>query len=170
MRTVQPGIESVKLLGKDHNIPIVCLSDERNPFHLTEVLRLCQGDPHAISRVGAVSNYVLVLQARHSWILHAELLIGGERTIRRRNQKGFWIGDEMEPIHAACQTKDGSSRAEMRAEQHDVFVRMLHHRSVVDRFYRGGNLGLRKDGVVSVSSDNIGRHDHLFRSISKIVW
>src|ERR1035438_3461945 len=59
MRTVKSGIESIKLLGKDHHIPIIRLRDEGDPFHLTEILRLGQGDPHSISRVSAVGDDVL---------------------------------------------------------------------------------------------------------------
>ena len=76
MGPVQPGIEAVELLGEDHDIPIVRLGDEGDPFHLTEVLRLCQGDPHAISRVGAVGDEVLPVHACHAWILDAELFVG----------------------------------------------------------------------------------------------
>src|SRR5260370_32682570 len=94
MGTVKPGIESIKLLGKDHHIPIIRLRDEGDPFHLTEVLRLRQGDPYSISRVGAVGDDVLPFQSGHAWILHAELFIGGKRAVTRRNQKGLWIGGE----------------------------------------------------------------------------
>src|SRR6266550_6390222 len=111
MGTVKSGIESIKLLGKHHHIPIIRLRDEGNPFHLTENLRLGQGDPHSISRVGAVSDDVLPLQPGHAWILNAELFIGGKRVVLRRNQKGFWIGGEMESIGTACQTNDGASCA-----------------------------------------------------------
>src|SRR6202158_594512 len=131
MRTVKPGIKSIKLLGKDHHIPIIRLRDEGDPFHLTEVLRLGQGDPHSISRVGAVGDDVLPLQPGHAWVLHAELFIGGTRAVLRRNQKGLWIGGEAESVGTACQTNDGPSGAEMGAEKHDVFVLMLHDRRVV---------------------------------------
>src|SRR5438132_10885424 len=118
MRTVKPGVESIKFLAKDHDIPIVRLRDERDPFHLTEVFRLGQGDPHSISRVGAVSDDVLPLQPGHAWILHAELFIGGKRAVLRRNQKGLWIGGKMESIGTACQNNDVASFAELRAEKH----------------------------------------------------
>src|SRR3989449_4272277 len=169
MGTVKPGIESIKLLGKDHHIPIIRLRDEGDPFHLTEVLRLGQGDPYSISRVGAVGDDVLPFQSGHAWILHAELFIGGKRAIPRRNQKGLWIGGEVESVGTACQTNDGPSRAEMGAEQHDVCVLMLHHRRVVNGFHWVGDLRLGKDGVVAISSDNVRPHDCLFASRSKIV-
>src|SRR5260370_2919161 len=107
MGTVKPGIESIKLLGKDHHIPIIRLRDEGDPFHLTEVLRLGQGDPYSISRVGAVGDDVLPFQSRHAWVLHAELLIGGKRAVPRRNQKGLWIGGEVEFVGTSGQTKYG---------------------------------------------------------------
>src|SRR5258708_12910162 len=91
MGTVKPGIKSIKLLGKDHHIPIIRLRDEGDPFHLTEVLRLGQGDPYSISRVGAVGDDVLPFQSRHAWVLHAELLIRAKRAVPRRNQKGLRI-------------------------------------------------------------------------------
>ena len=75
----------------------------------------------------------------------------------------------MESVGAARQTNDGPSGAEMGSEQHDVLVPMLHHRRVVDRFHRVGDIGLGEDGVVSVSSDNVRLHDRLFASRSKIV-
>src|SRR2546426_9142731 len=101
MGTVKPGIESIKLLGKDHHIPIIRLRDEGDPFHLTEVLRLGQGDPYSISRVGAVGDDVLPFQSRHAWVLHAELLIGGKRAVPLRNKKGLWISGEVESVGTA---------------------------------------------------------------------
>src|SRR5207249_5384302 len=169
MGTVKSGIEPIKLLGKDHHIPIIRLRDEGDPFHPTEVLRLGQGDPHSISRVGAVGDDVLPLQPGHAWILHAELFIGGKWAVLRRNQKGLWIGGEMESVGTTCQTNDGPSGAEMGTEKHDVFVLMLHNRRVVNGFYWVGNLGLGEDRVVEVSSDNIRLHGRLFASRSKIV-
>src|SRR5437660_3368639 len=125
MGTVKSGIESIKLLGKGHHVPMIRRRDEGDPSHLTEVLRLGQGDPHSISRVGAVGDDVLPLQPGHAWILHAELFIGGKRGVLRRNQKGLWIGGEMESVGTACQTNDGASYAVMGAEKHVVFVLML---------------------------------------------
>src|SRR5712692_5320030 len=115
MRTVKPGIKSIKLLGKDHHITIIRLCDERNSFHLTEVLRLGQGDPDSISRIGAVGDDVLPFQPSHAWVLHAKLFIGGKRAVPVRNQKGLWIGRAVESVGTACQTNDGPSRAEMGA-------------------------------------------------------
>src|SRR5271157_508807 len=169
MRTVQPGIESVKLLRKDDHIPIVRLRNQGDLFYLTEVLRLGEGDAYAISRVGAIGDDVLPLQWGHAWVLHAKLFIGGKRTVPRRNQKGLWIGGEVESVGTACQTNDGPARAEVGTEQHNVLVLMLHHRCVVNRFYRVGDIGFGEDGVASVSSDDVRLHDRLFASSSKIV-
>src|ERR1022692_5149882 len=169
MRTVKSGIESIKLLGKDHHIAIIRLRDEGNPFHLTEVLRLGQGDPHSMSRVGAVGDDVLPLEPGHAWILHAELFVGGKRAVLRWNQKGLWIGGEMESVGTACQTNDGPSGSEMGAEKHDVFVPVLHDRRVVNSFRWVGDLGLGENGVVAVSSDNVRLHGRIFASRSKIV-
>src|SRR5271157_2829140 len=169
MRTVQPGIESVKLLRKDDHIPIVRLRNQGDLFYLTEVLRLGEGDAYAISRVGAIGDDVLPLQWGHAWVLHAKLFIGGKRTVPRRNQKGLWIGGEVESVGTACQTNDGPSGAEMGAKKHDVFALVLHHRRVVNGFHWVGDLGLGKDRVVAISSDNVLFHDCLCSSISKIV-
>ena len=98
MRTVKPGIEPIKLLGKDHHIPIIRLSNEGNSFHLTEVLRLGQGDPHSISRVCAVGDDVLPIHQGHARVLHAELFIGGERAVPVGSQKRLWIGGEAESV------------------------------------------------------------------------
>src|ERR1035438_1520740 len=103
MRTVKSGIESIKLLGKDHHIPIIRLRDEGDPFHLTEVLRLGQSDPHSISRVDAVGEDVLLFQPGHAWVLHAELFICGKRAVPVRNQKGLWIGGEAESVGARAE-------------------------------------------------------------------
>src|SRR5258707_3143878 len=114
MRTVKSGIESIKLLGKDHHIPVIRLRDEGDPFHLTEVLRLGQGDPHSISRVGAVGDDVLPLQPGHAWVLHAELFIGGKRAVLHRNQKGLWIGGSTGILGAAGPTNRWSAAPESR--------------------------------------------------------
>src|SRR5260370_4988635 len=143
MGTVKPGIASIKLRGKDHHIPITRLRDEGDPFHLTEVPRLRQGDPYSISRVGAVGDDVLPFQSGHAWILHAELFIGGKRAVTRRNQKGLWIGGGGESARAACQNKVGPSPTEKGGEKHDGFLLLLHERPVVDRFHSGEHLGLR---------------------------
>src|SRR5437016_14406943 len=169
MGTVKPGIESVKLLGKDHYVPVIRLRNERDLFHLLSVLSLGQGDPHSISGVGAVGDDVLPCQPGHAWVLHAELFIGGKRAVPVRNQKGLWIGGEAESVGTACQTNDGPSCAEMGAEKHDVFALMLHDRRVVNGFHWVGDLGLGEDGVVAVSSDNVRLHGRLFASRSKIV-
>src|SRR5258708_14020070 len=129
MGTVKPGIESIKLLGKDHHIPIIRLRDEGDPFHLTEVLRLGQGDPYSISRVGAVGDDVLPFQSRHAWVLHAELLIGGKRAVPRRNQKGLWIGGGGESGGTACPTNKGPAPTEGGAGKTDGFVPMRSGRT-----------------------------------------
>src|SRR6516225_11007552 len=113
MGTVKSGVESIKLLGKDHHIPIIRLRDKGDPFHLTEILRLGQGDPHSISRVGAVGDDVLPFQPGHAWILHAELFIGGKSAVPRRSQKGLWIGGEVKSVGTTGQTNDGPASAEM---------------------------------------------------------
>src|SRR5260370_33614972 len=125
MGTVKPGIESIKLLGKDHHIPIIRLRDEGYHYNLTEVLRLRQGDPYSISRVGAVDDDVLPFQSGHAWILHAELFIGGKRAVTRRNQKGLWIGGEVESVGTACQTNHGPARPALVGEKHAGFVPQL---------------------------------------------
>src|SRR5438094_5574499 len=167
MGTVKPGVESTKLLGKDHHIPMIRLRDEGDPFHPTEVLRLGQSDPHSTSRVGAVGDDVLPFQPGHAWILHAELFIGGKRAVPRRSQKGLWIGGEVKSVGTTCQTNDGPACAEMGAEKHDVFVLMLHDRGVVNGFHVVGNRGLGEDGVADVSSDNIRLHGRLFASMPR---
>src|ERR1022692_2377369 len=101
MRTVKASIKSIKLLGKDHHVPIIRLCDEGNPFHLTEVLRLGQGDPHSISRVCTVGDDVLPVQQRYAWVLHAELFISSERAVPVRSQKRLWICGEVESIGTA---------------------------------------------------------------------
>ncbi len=83
MGPVKPRKESVNLLRKDHHIPIVGWSDEGDSFHLTEVLRSGESDPHAISRVRAIGDHVLTFQSRCAWILDAELLVGSERAVAR---------------------------------------------------------------------------------------
>src|SRR6266478_4248913 len=170
MGTVQPGIESIKLLGKDHHITVVRLRDERDPFHLTEVLSFCQGDPHTISRVSAVGNDVLPFYLRYARILHPKLLIGCEWAVLLGNQKGFRIDGKVEAVVTACQTNDGPARAEMRTEKHDVLVPVLHHRGVVNRFDGIRDLCFSEDRILVISSDDVRLHDRLFASISKIVW
>ena len=155
MRPVKPGIQPIKLLGKDHHVPIIRLGDEGNPFHLTEVLRLGQGDPNSISRVRAIGDEVLSVQQGHAWILNAELFIGSERAVSPGNEKGLWISREAETIRTACQADDGPSGAEMRTKKHDVFVPVLHDRRVVNRFHGIRDLGLGEDGVVAIPSDDV---------------
>src|SRR5205085_5212503 len=111
MRTVQPGIESIKLFGKDDHIPIICLSNQGYPFHLTEVLGLGQSDSHSIARVGAVGDDVFPFQPGHAWIFNAELFIGGKWAVRRRSQERLWISAEVESVPTAGQTKDRPASA-----------------------------------------------------------
>src|SRR6516162_126403 len=117
MRAVQPGIESIKLFGKDHQIPIVCLGDEGYSFHLTEVLRLGQGDPHSIARVGTVGDDVFPFQPGHARVFNAELFIVSKWAVRRRSEKGLWIGGELESVAAAGQTKDRPAGTQMGTEK-----------------------------------------------------
>src|SRR5258708_38094222 len=114
MRPVQAGIESIKLLGKDHRVPIIRLGDERYPFHRTEVFRFGQGDPHSMARVSAVGNDVFSFQPGHAWVFNAELFIGGKWTVRCRREKGLGIGGKVESIATAGQTKNGSAGTQMR--------------------------------------------------------
>src|SRR5690349_21768900 len=100
MRTVKPGIEAVKFLGEDYYVPIVCFRDQGDAFHMTEILRLGQGDLDSISRVDAIRDEVFALHAGDSWIFDAELFLPG-------NQEGRRIGGEMESVAAACQPNDG---------------------------------------------------------------
>src|ERR1035441_6922030 len=103
MGPVKPGIKAVELFGEDHYVPIVSLGDEGDPFHLTEVFRLCQGDAHAISRVRTVSDEVLAVDLHYARILDAELLVGGKRAVRGRSQEGLGGGGEMKSVKAARQ-------------------------------------------------------------------
>src|SRR4051812_13770779 len=121
MRTIKSGIKPIKFLRKDHDIPIIRLRDKRDPFYPSKVLRFGQGDPHSISRVCAIGNYVLPVYLGHAWVLHAELLVGSERAVPVGSQKGSWIGGEAQPVGTACQANDGPSGAEVRTEEHDVF-------------------------------------------------
>ena len=103
----------------------------------------------------------------HPWILDAELFVGRKRNVPGGSQKGLRMSGEVESVRAARQPNDGPSRAQMGTEQHDVLVLMLHHRRVVDRFYRVRDRGFGEDGVVSVASDNVQLHDDLAASRSK---
>jgi len=62
------------------------------------VLRLGQGDPHSISRVGAVGDDVLPLQPGHAWVSTPNSSQAEKRAVLRRNQKGLWIGGEAESV------------------------------------------------------------------------
>ena len=73
----------------------------------------------------------------------------------RRSQKWLRIGDEAESVVAPCQSDNRPASAEMGAEQHDVFARMLHHRRVVDGFDRIRNLGFGEDRIQAVSPDDV---------------
>jgi len=84
----EPAKHRVDRGKTDHHIPIIRLRDEGDSFHLTEVLRLGQGDPYSISGVGAVGDDVLPFQSGHAWILHAELFIGGKGLSRAGIRKG----------------------------------------------------------------------------------
>src|SRR5260221_4499252 len=127
MRTVQPGIESIKLFGKDHHIPIICLGNEGYSFHLTEVLRFGQGDSHSIARVSAVGDDVFPFQPGHARVFNAELFVGGKWAVRRGSEKGLGIDGEVESVATAGQTKDRAAGAQMRTEKHDEFVLMFNH-------------------------------------------
>src|ERR1041384_7781053 len=100
--------------------------------------------------------------------LDAELFVRGKWAVPGRSQKGLRIGGEVESVGTTCQSNDGSSSAQVRSEQHDVFVLMLDRRRVVNRLYRVGDLGPGEDGVVRVASDNFRLHDRLASS-SKIL-
>src|SRR6516164_3429585 len=103
MRPVKPGIEPLELLGKDHQIPMVGLRDEGNSIHLNEVLRSRQGDPHTVTRVGAVGDDVLPLHLRHAWVLYAEFLIGSKEAVPLGRQKGLGISSESKAVETARQ-------------------------------------------------------------------
>src|SRR4029077_4857909 len=83
------------------------------------------------------------------------------------NQKGLWIGREVESVGTACQADDGTSGAEMRTEQHDVFVFMLYYGSIVNGLYRVRDVGFGKDWIVGVPSDDVWLSHGLFASSSK---
>src|SRR5437870_11630494 len=130
MRTIKSGVEPIKFLRKNYDIPIIRLCDKRDLFYPTEVLRLGQGNPHSISRVCAIGNDVLPVDPGHAWVFHAELFISSERSVLVGSQKGRWIGGEAESVGTACQANDGPAGAEVRTEKHDVFVPVLHDRCV----------------------------------------
>ncbi len=48
-------------------------------------------------------------------------------------------------------------------------ILMLNHRRIVNGFDRIRYLGFGEDGIPTVSSDNVWRHDRFFASSSKIV-
>src|SRR5581483_11007947 len=116
MRTIKPGIKPVKFVGEDDHIPIIGFSNERDSFHLSEILCLGQSNPHPISRVSAVGDDVRSLQKCYPRVFHAELFILGKRAVALRSEKRLWIGRKVEAIGAAGQTYDGASGAKMGAE------------------------------------------------------
>src|SRR5690348_12119942 len=134
MRTVKPGIEPIKLLWKNHHVPIIRVRYEGDFFHVLEIPCLSKGNSYPISRVGTVCNDVLPFQGGHAWVLHSELLIGGKRAILVRSQKRRWRGGEVESVGTARQPDDGAPRTKMGAEKHDVLILMFHHRRVVNGF------------------------------------
>src|SRR3974377_2520270 len=107
MGTVQPGIEAVELLGKNHDVAIVRLRDERKPLHFSEVRGLGEGHPDSTSRVGAVGDDVLPFQQGHAWILDAELFIDRKRPAPSGGQEWLRIGGKVEYSRASRQTKRG---------------------------------------------------------------
>jgi len=66
--------------------------------------------------------------------------------------------------HPAPALERAPDRREMRTEKHDVFVPVLYHRGVVNRFHRLGDGRLSEDGVAAVSSDDVIPHVALQRS------
>src|SRR3974390_1734563 len=116
MRPVKPGIEPIELFGKNHQIPTIGLRNEGNPIHMNKIPRSRQRDPHTITGVGAVSDEVLTFHLGHTWILYAELFIGGKGTASLGNQKRLGMGREIESVRTACQANDGSSSAQMGSE------------------------------------------------------
>ena len=57
-------------------------------------------------------------------------------------------------VVTARQAKDGSSRTQMRTEQHDVLPLMLHDGRIVDRFHWIRNVGFGEDRILTVPPDD----------------
>src|ERR1044072_1422996 len=101
---------------------------------MAEIPRPGEGDPHAVARVSAIRDDEFSLEQRHARVFYTKFLISGKGALRRRPQKWFRIRREVKAVGAARQADDGSTRAQMRAKKHDVFVAALHYRRVMDGF------------------------------------
>ena len=55
------------------------------------------------------------------------------------------------------------------AEDHDVFVAMLHHGRIVKGLHGAWDVGLGKDGVAAVSPEDVRLHDCLAASRSNTI-
>ena len=78
MWAIQASEQSANFLGKNHNIPIVRLGNERDSVNGKEVPGPCQRDSDSVPRVGTVGNEVHSFERRDARVLDPELLVGRE--------------------------------------------------------------------------------------------
>ena len=82
MRPVQTHVSALKFLRENDHIAEVGLGDQRNTFDFFKISGARQGNPHAVTGIGAIGQQVLSLHGANSEVLHAERLIFAKNIVR----------------------------------------------------------------------------------------
>src|SRR5260370_15131822 len=81
-----------------------------------------------VTRGSSTRDDVFPFQPGHARVFNAELFIGGKWAVRRRSEKGLWIGGEFEFVAAAGPNQDGPAGNQNRTEKHDRILVVVYNR------------------------------------------
>ena len=82
MWPVQTHIPIAELFRENDHIAEVRLGDQRNTFHFFKIPGARQGNPHAVTGIGAIGQQVLVFYQGNPNVFDSERFIFGKNIVR----------------------------------------------------------------------------------------
>src|SRR5450756_1638562 len=100
MGPVKTRIPATEPFRENNDVAKVGLGYKRNAFNFFKILGARQGNPNAVTGIGAVGQQVLALYRADSQVLDSELFIFRKHVVRCRYEKGFGMDSEGKTIIA----------------------------------------------------------------------
>ena len=151
VRPVQLNIPAVDLFREDDRIAIVGLCDKRDSLDIDKISRLGKPDPHAMLRIGTVSNVIRPIQRINPRVFDAKRLVHSEIALFGRSHERFGINGKVKPIIANRLTDDRTPRIQMRAKQHNILTVKLDHTRIMDGFHFIRHIRFRQNRITLIS-------------------
>jgi hypothetical protein len=152
MRSIQAHVTPADLLREDDGVAHVRLADQGQALHALEVRGARQGDAHAVTRVGTVTEQVAVLARADAQVFDTEGLVLCEQALGSRREEGLGSDLKVETVRALGVADNRTAAVQVRAEQHDVAIFVLDDTGIVHSGDRVRHLALHAEARLDPST------------------